>query len=208
MQFGVGDIHGCFDKFKVLLECEIKITKNHEIICVGDVVTKGNKNLELLEYIIWLNKNGYNVKSVIGSHEYRMLSLYYSDFGMLELYLEKYNCKDLLLGEVNVIMDLLSSFPFYIETNEWIIAHSYFSINMSSQIDIRNMLGLSNFSGLSNHSIRSKNQLFGHRAITLEELANSIKSKSKYINIDTGCVYEDYGFLTSINLNTMDIISI
>lgn len=208
MQYGIGDVHGCYDKFKTLVEKEIKINKNNEIICVGDIITKGSQNLELIEYILWLRKSSYNIKSVIGNHEYRILSLYYSDYEMFELYLEKYNCEDLLMGELNEIINLLESFPFYIEMPNWIIAHSYFSTDMSSQIDIRNMLGVSNFSGLSLTSIENKRQLYGHRAITIEELQNTIKQGSRLINIDTGCVYEEFGFLTAINLENMDVISI
>lgn len=30
MRYGIGDVHGCFDEFKYLLEKEIRLTKSHQ----------------------------------------------------------------------------------------------------------------------------------------------------------------------------------
>lgn len=208
MHYVIGDIHGCFDQFKMLLEEEIKLTKQDVITCVGDIITKGKQNLAVVEYLLWLQREGYNISSVLGNHEYRILSLYHSDFSMLEAYLEKYNCLDLLTGDVDQITLLLQSFPFFVETNSWIIAHSYFSADQSGQADVRNMLGSANFSNLSARSIQTKRQIFGHRAIPFDELRSAVARNDRLINVDTCCVYDSYGVLCAINLNTSEVFSV
>lgn len=208
MRYGIGDVHGCYGKLKALLEDQLSVSKNDEIYCVGDIISKGKENLEVLEYFMDLQKRGFNIRSVLGNHEYRILYLYHTDFDLLEKYLERYNCLDILSGEVNSIINLLESFPFYIELEDWIISHSFFDFTGASQSDVRNMLGHKNFKNISLDSLLNKKQLFGHRVVSIDHLLKTLSQGDDQINIDTGCVYnEDYGLLTAINLDTHEITS-
>lgn len=62
----IGDIGGQFDAFMKLIE---KMPKG-EIICVGDLVDRGPKSKEVVE---WVMKNG---KSILGNHEHMMIDAY------------------------------------------------------------------------------------------------------------------------------------
>jgi len=46
-----GDIHGCLDEF-IALRKKAKLTKNDIEICVGDILSKGKKDFETLQYIM------------------------------------------------------------------------------------------------------------------------------------------------------------
>jgi hypothetical protein len=47
----VGDIHGCFDEFRELLEKAHYNAEDCTLILVGDVLHKGPRSVELLRYI-------------------------------------------------------------------------------------------------------------------------------------------------------------
>src|ERR1051325_3414173 len=60
----VGDIHGCFDELTDLLEL-IKLNNNDRVIAVGDLITKGPKNREVLDLFI----SDARFSSVVGNHD-------------------------------------------------------------------------------------------------------------------------------------------
>jgi hypothetical protein len=60
----VGDIHGCFDELLDLLEVA-KLKSDDRVIAVGDLVTKGPKNREVLDLFI----SDPRFSSVVGNHD-------------------------------------------------------------------------------------------------------------------------------------------
>ena len=60
----VGDIHGCYDELVDLLE-EVKFGGNDRLISVGDLITKGPKNREVLDRFM----SEPNFLAVIGNHD-------------------------------------------------------------------------------------------------------------------------------------------
>ncbi len=40
--FAIGDIHGCFDSLKELIESNIQLGKNDKLILLGDYIDRGN----------------------------------------------------------------------------------------------------------------------------------------------------------------------
>ena len=70
----VGDIQGCFDSLIALLE-KINFDQKKDILyCVGDLVNRGPKSLETLEF---LHSLGSSTKIVLGNHDLHMISCYY-----------------------------------------------------------------------------------------------------------------------------------
>jgi len=68
MKYAISDIHGMFDKFLLLLE-KINFSDNDELYIIGDVIDRGDKPIETLEYIM----NKPNMHLLMGNHEYWML---------------------------------------------------------------------------------------------------------------------------------------
>ncbi|MFA4852252.1 MAG: metallophosphoesterase family protein, partial [Bacteroidales bacterium] len=71
MKYAISDIHGMFDKFLLLLE-KINFSDNDELYIIGDVIDRGDKPIETLEYIM----NKPNMHLLMGNHEYWMLCCY------------------------------------------------------------------------------------------------------------------------------------
>src|SRR2546423_26194 len=60
----IGDIHGCFDELCDLLEV-IDLQTDDRIIAVGDLITKGPKNAQVLDLFI----SDQRFSSVVGNHD-------------------------------------------------------------------------------------------------------------------------------------------
>ena len=60
----VGDVHGCFDELKELMDTNYIDNENTCVLFVGDLTNKGPKSLEVVEYV---KSNGWY--SVRGNHD-------------------------------------------------------------------------------------------------------------------------------------------
>src|SRR2546423_4860057 len=63
----VGDIHGCFDELTDLLN-KIDLRTDDRVIAVGDLITKGPKNREVLDLFM----SDQRFSSVVGNHDRRI----------------------------------------------------------------------------------------------------------------------------------------
>jgi len=50
--FAIGDIHGCFNPLKELIENKIQLQKNDKLIFLGDYIDRGTNSKEVVDYII------------------------------------------------------------------------------------------------------------------------------------------------------------
>ncbi|AMN31003.1 hypothetical protein BFS06_12385 [Clostridium perfringens] len=64
MIYVMSDIHGCFEKFILMLE-KIKFSNHDKLYILGDILDKGDRPLEIYEYI----KDKENIYLLKGNHE-------------------------------------------------------------------------------------------------------------------------------------------
>ncbi len=69
----IGDIHGCIDPFCELVEKKIRIRKEDRIILLGDYIDRGSHSREVIDYILDLRAQGYDIIALTGNHESMML---------------------------------------------------------------------------------------------------------------------------------------
>ena len=74
--FAIGDIHGCFDTLEELVNNKIQLKKSDKLILLGDYIDRGDKSKEVVEYIIDLQKKGFNILPLMGNHEAMLLDAY------------------------------------------------------------------------------------------------------------------------------------
>ena len=67
----IGDVHGCYKTLMALLK---KLPKDIPIVMVGDLVDRGPRNREVIN---WVRSN--NVPCVVGNHEVLMASPHFSE---------------------------------------------------------------------------------------------------------------------------------
>lgn len=60
--FAIGDIHGCFDSLKELVENKILLTKEDKLVLLGDYIDRGIKSKEVIDYIIDLQEKAVFTK--------------------------------------------------------------------------------------------------------------------------------------------------
>lgn len=63
-KYVMSDLHGCYDKFIQMLE-KIEFKDTDELYILGDIIDRGNKPIDILNYII----NHKNITLLKGNHE-------------------------------------------------------------------------------------------------------------------------------------------
>lgn len=60
----MSDLHGCYDSFLLMLET-INLTNDDTLYILGDVIDRGDKSLEIIDYIV----SKPNIVWLKGNHE-------------------------------------------------------------------------------------------------------------------------------------------
>src|SRR5881392_2497669 len=182
----VGDIHGCFDELTDLLEL-IKLKTDDRVIAVGDLVTKGPKNREVLDLFI----SDARFSSVVGNHDRIIRQKLRGEPVRLN------NDQRLVLKQLGSnrerYLDFLRALPFTIDLGSHLVVHAGVRPGValdkqmaSDMTEIRTMgANPSKRRGVPWYAVYRGPQtiLFGHWP------ARQPRRATHAIGLDTGCVY-------------------
>jgi serine/threonine protein phosphatase 1 len=112
-KFVVGDIHGCYDELIELTQ-KIGLKDSDMLISLGDIVDRGNKSKEVLEYFL----RRPNSVVLVGNHERKHQN------GVLSYAQEIVKVQ--LGSDYNDFLKWINTLDYYYETDEAIIIHAFF----------------------------------------------------------------------------------
>lgn len=204
--FAIGDIHGCFDALQELVVDKIKLQKTDKLILLGDYIDRGDKSKEVVDYIMELIGEGYDIIPLLGNHE-SMLMAAHEDDDKSAIWLCNGGKKTLKSFKVTSASDIDSKYiqffnelRYYYSLEDFFFVHAGFNNYKDYTFtDYETMLWTSR-EYYSNPIFKNKTIIHGHRTITPSECEERILAGRDVINIDTGCVYkhiEGYGRLTA-----------
>src|SRR4029453_3479322 len=104
----VGDIHGCYDELMALLE-KAEFGENDRCVSVGDLITKGPKNREVLELFM----TDHRFSTVIGNHDLALRRRWNGED--IELKAAKKETHKELKSEKDAYASFLNRLPFTID---------------------------------------------------------------------------------------------
>ncbi|HBB98552.1 MAG TPA: hypothetical protein DC054_24480 [Blastocatellia bacterium] len=199
----VGDIHGCFDELTDLLEL-IKLQKDDRVVAVGDLITKGPKDLEVLDLFI----SDGRFSSVVGNHDRAIRQKLRGE--PLRLTKEQRQTLVELEADRERYAAYLRSLPFTIDLGSYLVVHAGVrpGVSLDHQMasdmtEIRTMgADPSRRRGVPWYRVYQGPQtiLFGH-------WPGRIPHRGPYaIGLDTACVYG--GRLTAFIIDTEELVSV
>ena len=199
----VGDIHGCFDELNDLLDL-INLQKDDRVVAVGDLITKGPKNREVLDLFI----SDRRFSSVVGNHDRAIRQKLRGE----PMRLTKEQRKTLVELEADCerYAAYLRSLPFTIDLGSHLVVHAGVrpGVSLDQQMasdltEIRTMgADPTRRRGVPWYEVYKGPQtiLFGHWPTRQPRRATHA------IGLDTGCVYG--GRLTAFIIDTKEFASV
>jgi len=199
-----GDIHGCFDELLLLLEKLSYNEKQDILYFVGDMINKGPKSKEVLDFII-----SHNCISILGNHEYYFLK------SLKEGNTEKFNDLILNLGTnlTSKYLPYLKSLKLFYNHDQFLMVHAGIIPNVAlKEISPNILTTIRTWDGVGNDLNNPKNPgwdefykdkkliIHGHWA------ARGFYQKENIIGLDSGCVWGN--FLTAYVLETNETFQV
>lgn len=222
----IPDIHGCALTLKTLIENQIKPNKNDHLIFLGDYIDRGPDSKGVIDYIMEMQRNEYNITVLLGNHEDYCVRAYDEDLkskGFLgfrkrsaiqrewEMYggtqtLDSFDAESPRDIPVEYI-DWMRNLEYYIEVDSFIIVHAGLNFKEEDPFtDKRAMIWIRDFK-VDSEKISNKKVIHGHVPVNLEFIDLSIVNPDyKFIDLDNGVYYNDragYGSLIALELTEM-----
>jgi serine/threonine protein phosphatase 1 len=203
----IGDIHGCYDSLCHLIEEKIQPQTEDRIIFLGDLIHKGSKSKEVLDYVMELKSSSYRVSCIRGNHEQKLLMAYDNGFEYLEHHLASYNSMDLLDGNLEEYLDFCGQMEYCLYVDDFLLSHVGFSQGTRQpSTDTRALFPQMAFEV----ELENQKQIHGHQSSSLEEMQQRIEGNALKISLDGGCVYkheEAFGQLCALELKSMQLFA-
>jgi hypothetical protein len=200
----VGDIHGCYDELRDLLE-RAALGQDDRVVSVGDLVVKGEKNREVLDLFM----EDARFSAVLGNHD-RALRRYWRGEGVSLRESQERALKELAAGDEARYSAYIQSLPLTLDLGSHLVVHAGLrpgvALAAQSVEDLTELrtLGADRTSreGVPWYEVYRGEQsvLFGHWP------APEPRRGPCAIGLDTGCVY---GFqLTAYVIETGEFLSV
>ena len=199
----VGDIHGCYDELMDLLD-HVKFGVGDRLVAVGDLITKGPKNREVLE--VFMNDSRF--KTVIGNHDLALRRRWSGE--KVKLKTAQKATHQELKADKDRFLPFLNSLPFTIDLGSHLVVHAGLrpQVELHSQTteDLTHLrtLGKDRESkdGTPWYEVYDgeKVVLFGHWP------APEPRRGKMALGLDTGCVYGHQ--LTAFIIETGELTSV
>ena len=214
--FAISDIHGCSKTFRSLIENTIKLEKSDSLYLLGDYIDRGVDSKGVLDYILDLIAQKYDVTVLKGNHE-EMLLKSLSDHQYIESWI--FNGGDKTLKSFHVksslklpskYVDFIRSMGYYKLTDQFILVHAGIDFDRPDPFeDKESMLWLRYFD-VDVVKAGGRAVVHGHTPASIEKIKDYISkvSEDKIISIDNGCVYKsnnNLGQLCALELNTLEL---
>ena len=212
--FAIGDIHGCFNSFKELVEQKMQLTKSDKLILLGDYIDRGTQSKEVIDFIMELKQNKFDILPLRGNHEQMLLDALF-DEDHLPIWLlnggdetmKSFGIDSLTKLATNYV-DFFSSLPLYVEFDNCLFVHAGFNDQINNPFDDTNHMIWTSRDKYKHPFLKDKTIVHGHRVIPSHACDQRIKKNDRVIDLDTGCVYTNYssyGRLTALEINSREV---
>ena len=215
----VGDIHGCSKTLSRLLNV-IELEPTDTLYLLGDYIDRGPDSKGVIDIILVLQREGYDIRPIRGNHEEMMMRAIRS--GVIEDFLQWLNnggyATLMSYGGISHPRDIplehlsfLEELPFYRMTCQYLFVHAGLDFSLDDPLSSAGKTSMlwSRYSKVDSRKIGGRTLVTGHTTQSLDAIKQSLNTK--HLRIDNGChlgsefVGKGKGNLVAVDLDTGDM---
>ena len=225
----IPDSHGCLFTFRTLVEDLIGLKRDDRLILIGDYIDRGPDSKRLIDYIIKLSNDGFNVTAIRRNHEDFLVQVWeaanrpWSLMNMVnqtklrnnwmssggDTTLRSFGVNDMRLFPVSYIK-WIKSLPLYVELDNFLIVHAGFNFAEDDIFaDEQAMMWIRDYS-IDPVRINYRRIIHGHVPVPLDFIYANLKSDTyHFIDLDNGVYMTDrpgYGNLLALELSSLKLL--
>ena len=118
-RFVVGDIHGCSITLQTLVQEQLQLTLQDQLFFLGDYINREPDSWGVLNFIMDLQKNGYQVFPLRGNHEQMLISDLKKYEG--DVFLTNYTHEKIPISEAQSVW--VQDLPYYYILDRFYLVH-------------------------------------------------------------------------------------
>lgn len=210
--FAVGDIHGCLEELKQLLD-SLPLNRESVIIFLGDYIDRGSDSKGVVSFLLEFRKK-HTCIFLMGNHEQLLLD--FLDFRRFEPWLrnggkqtiDSYTVNGEQMDIPGDHLQFFRSCEYFLETENFLFVHGGIPADQS----IKNALKNSKVKLIwERDHIKATKYKWEKTIVCGHTPQKEAVLKEKLIAIDTGCVYgkgSGYGYLTAIQIPSRKLFQI
>lgn len=213
-RYALTDIHGCARTLKAMVHDQLRLTRNDELYLLGDFVNKGPDSKGVIDFILHLQKQRYQVHCLRGNHDQMLLKAVEKGEKALNLTSTE---RGLVLQSFGITRfehlpdkytAFLSGLPYYLELPDYFLVHAGFDFKQDDIFsDKEAMLNIRDYKPDWGR-LGDKKLLHGHTPTPLHGIKKAASHKEPKLNLDAGCVYyrnAAFGNLVALDLDTLEL---
>lgn len=193
---------------------QLNLSKADELYLLGDLVNKGPDSKGVIDYVLHLQHQGYQVQCLRGNHDQMLLKSVKKGTKALnltpieqELVLESFGISDFEHLPAKYVA-FLKSLPYYLELPDYYLVHAGFDFKQRDIFsDKEAMLNIRDYK-TDWERINNKKLLHGHTPTSLHAIKKAAAHKNQKQNLDAGCVYYKnaaFGNLVALDLDSQQL---
>ena len=116
-----------------MIEEKIQITKSDKVVLLGDYIDRGSQSKEVIDYIIELQNNGFDIVPLLGNHEAMLLDAFDKD-ERLSLWIKNGGSETLRSFGISSLKNLaprylqfFNKLPYYFAFEDYLFVHAGFN---------------------------------------------------------------------------------
>lgn len=222
--FIIPDIHGCSKTLRYLLEVKLSISQADRLYFLGDYIDRGPDSPGVVEYLINLIDDGYNITGLKGNHEQMMLECINGDYEM-SLWLmnsgfatmhQYQSMTTAIETEYGFLpqrhLDFFFSLkPYVIVDNRYILVHGGINYELPNPFSDEYAMLWNRPSDVPENFMPTYKIIHGHTPRALKRIVEELKEPHRRLfDLDAGCVYKGQyipgtGYLTALQLENWSL---
>ncbi|MCF8234407.1 MAG: serine/threonine protein phosphatase [Bacteroidales bacterium] len=225
MRYVIGDIHGCYKTLKLLIEEKIKPSRTDKLFFLGDYIDRGPDSKAVLDFLMEMLKEGYQLTLLKGNHEDMMMEAAGSEKAF-ELWMT--NKGDTTLRDFGItdhaqlgpkalerIPDIYTGFiremPLLINSEpEAALVHAGLNFNANDPFRQDDLMAWTREEQYDKQLMQGRKIIHGHTPVSVEDMIERINNpQAGVINLDGGCVYNKrthLGNLVALKLENFELL--
>jgi len=214
-RYAIGDIHGGAKTFTALLD-RIGLTREDRVYLLGDYIDRGPDSKGVLDTILMLQADDYDLKPIRGNHEDMLIRNIINEHDEWARYYEiGWGAETLKSFGASKPRDLLEcyqnflfSLPYSLQDGHFIFVHA--SLDMSKDDPVTHtkpeQMMWGNGGLISDNNVPGRIIISGHKIRSVSKISESLTQP--HIQIDNGAFTDnqpELGNLVALNLDKMKL---
>jgi serine/threonine protein phosphatase 1 len=165
------------------------------LFLLGDYINKGPDSRAVLNQIIQLMAEGFNVHCLRGNHEQYLLDCLADPYNESQ-FLSKGGIETLESFGVDAAkeipaeyLEFISKLDYYIELPDFLLVHAGFNFEQENIFESKHDMLTIRKMTVDPARIKGRNIIHGHVPTPIVDIAKSLEFPDNHISIDGGCVY-------------------